>query len=102
MTTLAASLNKRGSKLPKPANWLFDFLPGGPCTFSFNGEGWSAKEGKGKKPDVTLASSPEAWATFLALKREKRREYARNMQITGSPESIGDFWNTFGAASGKA
>ncbi|MGB8262258.1 MAG: hypothetical protein WCF70_00005, partial [Dehalococcoidales bacterium] len=73
-----------------------------PYTVSFNGEGWSAKEGSRKNPDVVLATSPEAWATFLALKREKRREYARTMQVTGSPESVGEFWNTFGLAGGKA
>ena len=102
MTTMAASLNKRGRKLTKPANWLFDFLPGGPYTVSFDGDCWSAKEGRGKNPDVVLATSPEAWATFLALKREERRDYARTMKITGSPESVGEFWNTFGTVGGKA
>jgi DNA-binding Lrp family transcriptional regulator len=101
MSTLAASMNKRGWKIPKPANWLFDFLPGGPYTVSFSGECWSTKEGSGKNPEVVLTTSPEAWATFLALKREKRREYARNMQITGLPESVGEFWNTFGATGVK-
>ena len=101
MSTLAASMNKRGWKIPKPANWLFDFLPSGPYTVSFSGECWSIKEGSGKNPEVVLTTSPEAWATFLALKREKRREYARNMQITGLPESVGEFWNTFGATGVK-
>jgi len=95
-------LNKRGRKLPKPMNWLLSFTPGGPYTVSFDGSRWSAREGDVDNPDVAVATSPEAWATFLALKRDERRRHAQTMQIAGSSESVDEFLRTLGAGEDKA
>ena len=55
-----------------------------------------------ENPDVIIGTAPEAWATFLAIKRSERGQYAQIMQIAGSQESIGEFWQTFGATSENA
>ena len=102
MNTLTASLNKRGRKVSKPTNWLLNFTPGGPYAVSFDGARWSAKDGDVGNPDVTVATSPEAWATFLALKRDERRRHAQTMNIAGSSESVEEFLRTLGAGEDKA
>jgi DNA-binding HxlR family transcriptional regulator len=94
--TLAISLNHRGRKLQHPVTWLLDFTPGGPYTVSFDGERWSADEGEGKTPDVTVQTSPETWVTFLTFKRDERRKFAQNMRIDGSPECVEEFLRTVG------
>jgi len=100
--TLVASLNNRGRKLPQPATWLFNFTTGGPYTLSFDGERWSAREGEVENSDVTVATSPEAWATFLAVKRDERRRLAQTLQIDGTPERIEEFLHTVGVRNGKS
>jgi len=100
--TLTASLNNRGKKLSQPTNWLFDFTNGGPYTMSFDGERWSAREGEEEKPDVTVATSPEAWAAFLAVKRDERNKLAQTLQIDGTPERVEEFLHTVGARNGKS
>jgi DNA-binding HxlR family transcriptional regulator len=96
MSTLIASLNTRSRKLSQPTNWLLNFTTGGPYTLSFDGARWSAREGKVENPDVTVVTSPEAWATFLAVKRDERRRYAQTMQIAGAPERVEEFLHTLG------
>jgi len=102
MNTLTASLNKRGRKVSKPTNWLLNFTPGGPYAVSFDGARWSAKDGDVGNPDVTVATSPEAWATFLALKRDERRRHAQTMNIAGSSERVEEFLRILGAGEDKA
>jgi hypothetical protein len=99
--TLAASLNSRNRKLQKPATWLFAFTPGGSYTLSFDGERWSTRDGKEENPDITVVTSPEAWATFLAVKRDERRRFAQTMQIDGKPKCIEEFLYTFGVQTGQ-
>jgi len=95
-STLTASLNKRGRKLSQPATWLLNFTPGGPYTLSFDGDRWSAGEGEEENPDVTVTTSPEAWAAFLAVKRSERSRLAQHMQLDGTPEHIEEFRHTLG------
>jgi hypothetical protein len=49
-----------------------------------------------KNPDVVLVTSPEAWATFLAVKRDERRKLAQAMHIEGNPELIEELLHTLG------
>ena len=46
MGTLARSLNQRRRELPHPVIWLFAFSPDERHVLSFDGEQWSAREGK--------------------------------------------------------
>ena len=94
--TLMASLNNRGRKLPQSATWLFNFTPGGPYTLSFDGAHWSARDGEEENPDVAVVTSPEAWATFLAVKRDERSRLAQTLQIDGTPERVEEFLHTLG------
>ncbi len=96
MVTLTTSLNKRGRKLSQPATWLLRFTPCSPYTLSFNGNRWSAREGEVENPDVTVMTSPEAWATFFAVKRSERGKIAQTMLIDGAPEHIEEFLRMFG------
>ncbi|MBM3119900.1 MAG: helix-turn-helix transcriptional regulator [Chloroflexi bacterium] len=94
--TLVASLNKRGRGLSQPATWLLHFTPGSSYTLSFINGRWSAREGEEDNPDVTVRTSPEAWATFLAVKRSECSKIAQTMLIDGTPERIEEFLHTFG------
>jgi DNA-binding HxlR family transcriptional regulator len=94
--TLTASLNNRSRKLSQLTNWLFNFTIGDPYTLSYNGKRWSAREGEVENPDVTVVTSPEAWATFLAVKREERNRLVQTMKIDGTSERVKEFLHTFG------
>jgi len=96
MSTLATSLNRRGRKLSQPATWLLHFTPSGPYSLSFDGDRWSARKGEEENPDVMLTTSPEAWATFLTVKRSERNRLAQTMQIDGTPEHVKEFLHTLG------
>ena len=96
MGTLTTSLNKRGRKLIQPATWLFQFTPGGPYYLSFDGKNWSAKAGEKENPEITVTTSPESWATFLAVERNERNRLVKTMQIDGVPERVKEFLYTLG------
>jgi len=102
VSTLAVSLNKRDKKLSQPATWLLRFIPGGSYSLSFDGDRWSAREGEKEDPDVTLTTSPESWATFLAVKRAERNRLARTLQVSGTPERVKELLHTLGAGKEKA
>jgi DNA-binding HxlR family transcriptional regulator len=93
---LIASLNRRNKTLPEPASWVLDFTRGGAHTLFFNGDGWSATEGRTDEADVTVTISPEAWATFLALRGIERQKYAQTIRIAGVPEKVKEFMYIFG------
>jgi len=96
MATLTASLNKRGRKLPKPSSWRLHFKPGESYTLSFDGDHWSAVEGGEETADVTVTTSPEEWATFLAIERSERSRLAQTLRIDGAPERVEEFLRTLG------
>ncbi len=97
MATLTASLNRRGRKLSQPTTWLVYFTPGGPHTLSFDGVHWATRQSEETNADVTVTTSPEAWATFLAVKRSERGRLAQAMQIDGTPEHVEEFLQALGA-----
>jgi DNA-binding HxlR family transcriptional regulator len=94
--TLTTSLNRSGRKLAQPATWLLDFTPGGPYILSFDGERWSAADGRDENHDVKVTVSPESWAAFLAAGRKERGRLARNLRIEGAPGRIREFLHTLG------
>jgi DNA-binding HxlR family transcriptional regulator len=96
MGTLMASLNKSSRKLSQPAIWLFQFTPGGPYCLSYGDDHWSVKVGETENPSVTVTTSPESWATFLAVKRSDRNRLVKTIQMTGAPECIKEFLNMLG------
>jgi hypothetical protein len=97
-----ASLNKRSRKLSQPATWLLHFTPGGSYSLSFDGDCWSAREGEKEDPDVTVTTSPELWATLLAVKRAERKRLAQTLQLSGTPKRVEEFLHTLGAREEKA
>lgn len=100
ISTIAASLNKRGRRLPQSSTWVLHFTPGGPYSLSFDGDHWSSREGEEEKPDITVTTSPEAWATFLAVKRSERRRLVETMRIDGASERVKEFLSTLGVRDG--
>ena len=96
VSTLISSLNKRGRKLSQPTTWLLRFTPGGPYTLFFDGDRWSARQGEKDNADVAVTTSPEAWVTFLAVKRSERNRFAQTMQVDGTPECVEEFLHTLG------
>lgn len=95
MGTITDSLNKRGRKLPQPATWLICFTHGGTYVLSFDGDRWLTRPGEEANPDVRVTVSPEAWATFLAVKRSDRGQYVPSLQLVGTPERVEEFLRTF-------
>jgi hypothetical protein len=100
--TLAASLNKRIRKLPQPATWLFQFTPGGFYNISYDGQMWSVSSGESKNPDLIVTTSPEWWATFLAVERKERAKMAKTLQVFGASERVNEFLQTLGVSSETA
>ncbi len=100
--TLSASLNKRNRKLPQPATWLFQFTPGGFYHISYDGKMWSGSAGETKNPDVTVMTSPEWWATFLAVERTERTRLVKALQVSGASERVKEFLQTLGVSSETA
>jgi DNA-binding HxlR family transcriptional regulator len=96
MGTLITSLNKRSRKLSQPATWLFQFTPGGPYSLSYDGERWSVRDGEKENPEVIVTTSPESWATFLAVERSERNRLAKSLRVSGAPEHIKEFMHTLG------
>ncbi len=96
INTLTTSLNRQGKKLSRPTAWLFHFTPGGPFCLSFDGDRWSSRKGDEENCDVTVTTSPELWATLLAVKRSERKKTAQTMVIDGEHERAEEFLNTMG------
>lgn len=69
---------------------------------SFDGAHWSARQGEETNADVTVTTTPEAWATFFAVKRDERRRLAQAMRIDGTPERVQEFLQTFGVRDGDS
>ena len=95
MGVITDSLNKRGRKLQQAAIWLMCFTHGGTHVLSFDGDRWSTHKGEETDPDVRVTVSPEAWATFLAVKRSERDQLLQSIQLVGKPERVEEFLGTF-------
>lgn len=95
MGVITDSLNKRGRKLQQAVTWLMCFTHGGIHVLSFDGDRWSTRKGEETDPDVRVTVSPEAWATFLAVKRSERDQLLQSMQLVGRPERVEEFLGTF-------
>ena len=100
MMVLTASLNKRGKQLAGPANWKMKF-PRVTYTLSFNNNCWSSSQGEDPNTDVTIKTTPEAWATLFTSPRSERSQLARAIQIEGAPERIEEFLQIFGIQAGE-
>ena len=96
--TLKDALNRRNKKLYRPADWLFKFTTGTNLTLSFDGSVWKVLEGEAESPQVILAISPEAWTTFLTVRKDERKNLSKNFVITGDMERVAEFFQTFGVS----
>ena len=64
---------------------------------SFDGDEWSAEEGENESAEVTVRTSPEEWATLLAVKGSESDKLAQDLRIEGSAGNIQEFLHTIGA-----
>lgn len=96
MSGVTFSFNRRGRRLSQPATWTVRFTPGGPHSLSFDGNCWSTWPGEEANPDVTVTTTPEAWATFLTVGRGERAQLLQFIQIDGVSERVQEFLQTFG------
>jgi len=96
MGAVTSSLNRRGRRLSHPVTWTVRFVPGVPHTLSFDGDSWSTQPGEEGNADVTLTTSPEAWATLVTVRRAERAQLAKAMQLDGTPKHIEEFRHTLG------
>ena len=95
MKGLAASLNKRGKRLSRPAVCSITF-PQGAYRLSFHQDEWTSSPGEAPDADVTINTTPETMATFITVPRDERERIVKTMEVTGIPEQIEEFLKIFG------
>jgi hypothetical protein len=81
---------------------LFQFIPGGPYSLSYDGQFWSVSAGETKNPAIIITTSPEWWATFLVVERKERAKMAKTLQVSGASERVNEFLQTLGVSSETA
>ena len=89
MSAMALFLNKQRMRLAAEATWLFRFAPGSAHTMHFDGESWSTHPGEAEA-DVTVTTTPEAWATLLAT-RSAANLRPESTQLEGTPSKVAEF-----------
>jgi DNA-binding HxlR family transcriptional regulator len=98
MSGLAASLNHRGRHLSQAARWAICF-PTDTYTVSFDKDQWSHHKGEEPDADLIITTTPETWATLIAVPRNERSRLIQEMPIQGKPERIAEFVQLFGIRS---
>lgn len=99
LSAMIKALNERHVHLPAVTTWAFHFAPGGVHTVHFDGERWSTHP-NAAEPDVTVTTTPEAWATLLVTKRSERHAHLERVQIEGTPSKVDEFLRVFGPRTG--
>jgi DNA-binding HxlR family transcriptional regulator len=89
------SLNKQRRKLPRSAIWQICFMNAETYVLSFDGNDWLTHKGEAANADVRVTVSPEAWVTFLAVKRSERNRYVQTLQLEGTAERVEEFLHFF-------
>jgi len=95
LSAMVRALNERRIQLPAATTWAFHFAPGGVHAVHFDGERWSI-HADGAEADVTVTTTPEAWATLLVTKRSERHPHLERVQIEGTPSRVDEFLRVFG------
>jgi DNA-binding HxlR family transcriptional regulator len=91
---LIFSLNKARSPAHK-TTWNMHF-PQGTYVVSYDGTCWSSQRREAAKADVSVTTTPEAWATIMTAPRAERARRAGNLQIEGKPNRVDEFKRIFG------
>lgn len=88
-------LNRRRVRLPQPVAWAVRFPDERSVEIRFDGDHWSRQRSEGPA-DVTVETTPEAWAAFLTAGPEERRQQLAQLRVEGAPERIEEFARILG------
>jgi hypothetical protein len=79
------------------ADWVLRLVDDGTYTMRGTADGWSVAQGASDHPQVTITTTKEAWAQYLANLPEARAGMADRVRIDGSPQAIASFLKTIAA-----
>jgi len=94
---LSVALNHVAPKPSHPQIWRFAFGDQGSFALSFDGKRWT-RAGDGRPADVTVDTTPRAWAEFATRPRARRRLPTRDIRLSGAPDRVADLVETLGPA----
>jgi DNA-binding HxlR family transcriptional regulator len=81
---------------PHPVAWVWRFPADGPYTLRFTEGAWTVSPGEAADADVSIDSTPEAWAHILTAPPGSRRAGNNQVRITGEPGAVREFAEAFG------
>jgi DNA-binding HxlR family transcriptional regulator len=94
---LTVALNRVAPKPASPQTWRFEFGDDGSFSLAFDSERWT-RAGDERAPDVTVNTTPRAWAEFATRPRARRRLPTREIRLSGSPDRVADLVATLARA----
>lgn len=97
MLGLAATLNRRGTRLDRPATWGVDLGEAEHYALHWDGARWRVDR-EGADSDLRIASTPEQWMRFITADPEGRRRERASLELHGSPGHVAEFDAVFGPA----
>jgi len=90
---LVVALNEAGRKPARRRRWRFEFGESGSFDLAFDGKRWSL-DGAGQ-PDVTVSSTPRAWAEFVTRTPARRRLPSQEIRLSGEADRIRELVKSF-------
>ena len=79
------------------ADWVLRLVDDGTYTMRGTTDGWSVAPGTSDHPQVTITTTTNSWAEFLANRPEARAGMAERVRVDGSPEAIATFMKAIAA-----
>jgi DNA-binding HxlR family transcriptional regulator len=83
-----------------PLAWVWRFPDDDAYTLRGDRTGWTLARGQDERPDVTVDTTPEAWARLLTS-AGPRRLPQDDIELTGKPAAVRVFVRAFGAPTVK-
>ena len=79
------------------ADWVLRLVDDGTYTMRGTADGWSVAQGASDDPQVTITTTKDGWAQYLANRPEARAGMAERVRVDGSPQAIAIFMETIAA-----
>ncbi len=95
MNAFIKSLNRGEKRISDNTRWLIRF-PQAAYSVSFRDDHWSEHKGEETKPELTITTTPETWATLATVPRNERNRIVKKMKFEGKPERVTEFLNIYG------
>ena len=76
---------------PEAVTWVFQFGGDEAQTLNFDGQRWSTQPGADREADVTIETTPEAWAKILTALPVERQKLQEGLTVRGDPARVQEF-----------